>query len=353
MCDDARWLGGIELLKNMKAAALKQDRFSFNTALNSCEKVASWRVARDLLKVSGDLAVSPDTITHNSVLNVCAGCSHWETASSTLSKMQRMSLQADVISHSSALASCGGRWVQARVLLGRMQHANIRANVLTLNTLINSLEEDPMSEPTATLAGWSWALGILATMQLQPDVITYNSCIIAARPSNHWQLAKFLFRHASQNGLRPNVRTHNVVLATCDADGLWQIGICALRHMHSDGIQPDVITHSSVHSIFAQSLQWLHATEILLETPALQRNLVLYGTAVSSCSGEGRWRSAVTVLAAMLRRALLPNAVICNSLISACEKSCCWVQAIALMNAMSDSYVTGLTVGLSLGSREV
>ena len=134
-------------MKNMKAAALKQDRFSFNTALNSCEKVASWRVARDLLKVSGDLAVSPDTITHNSVLNVCAGCSHWETASSTLSKMQRMSLQADVISHSSALASCGGRWVQARVLLGRMQHANIRANVLTLNTLINSLEEDPMSEP--------------------------------------------------------------------------------------------------------------------------------------------------------------------------------------------------------------
>ncbi|CAE7429453.1 EMB2654 [Symbiodinium necroappetens] len=341
MCSDDRWQGGIELLQDMKAAALQQDRFSFNTALNSCEKIASWRVARDLLKASGDLGVSSDTITVNSILNVCAGWSHWETASSALSQMQRRSLQADVISHSSALAACSGRWVQAGVLLGRVRHAYIRTNVLTLNTVINCLEGDPMSEPADKMAGWSWALDIFATMQLQRDVITYNSCITAARPSNRWQLANFLFRHALQNGLRPNVRTHNVVLATCAADGIWRIGICTLGHMHSDGVQPDVITQSSVHNALAQSLQWLHATCILLETPARQSNLVLYGAAVSSCSGEGRWRIAVTVTAAMLRRALLPNAVICNSLISACEKSCCWVQAIASMNIMSDSYVRG------------
>ena len=347
IADTSLWGDGVVLLRNMAAAALKRDLFSYNTALSSCEKEGSWQHAQHLVDVLGHLAIASDTITANSLLSMYAGCSRWDSATSTLSRMSCASLQSDIISHSSALSACSGkRWALSGFLLHRIRDAQIRTNVLTFNTAISIFEGGllPESYDVHKRGAWQLALEMFAKMQVQRDVITYNACITTAKPRNGWHLASLLLQHASQAGIRPNVRTHNVAVATLDIEGLWQAGIWHLGSMRSGSTQPDVITYSSIQSSCAQSLQWLLGIRLLLETPGLQESVVFYGTAVGSCAVEGQWKNAVRIASIMVRRAVVPNAVICNSVISACEKGCQWIQAIgSLAGIFANSVETDLS----------
>ena len=62
--------------------------------------------------------------------------------------------------------------------------------------------------------------------------------------------------------------------------------------------------------------------------------MVTFGTALNSFAEEARWGHALSTTGLMARRAVLPNAITCNSLISACEKGCEWPSAIGLLGKM-------------------
>ena len=337
-CSETLWQRGSVLLRDMRRAALQQDLFSYNTALKSGEKAVPWQHAQSLFQLARQTAILPDTISANSLLSSCASGSRWERAVRTLLGMPSRLLQSDIISHSSALTAFPGRqWSVGCMLLHQLHQLEIQLNVLTYNTAISMLSDAhvPEASHSSGIPGWPYAVEAFAEMwQVQRDIITYNASITAAKAASCWELAVLLFQQASGAGLQPNTRTQNAVVAALDGDDLWRTGVSILRGMRSEHLRADVVTYASVQSTSAQSLQWLLATYLLLERPGLQASVVGYGTAVSSCAAEGRWGRASRIASVMLTRALLPNAVICNSLLNACDRGSEWVRAVGWFDDM-------------------
>lgn len=162
--------------------------------------------------------------------------------------------------------------------------------------------------------------------------------------STQWQLALFLLREVISIRLATTVSFGSAASA-CEKAGRWQEAHWVLEFLEPCGRFHKMFTFC--HDQAFQVLQELWEQE-------LAEDVVMYGTLVSACEKSGQWTQALVLLDLLRKRMLQEDVVLFNALISACEKRLvwCWKWLIMLYYGMlfSGRYCWGLMISIKSAS---
>ncbi|OLP94994.1 Ribosomal RNA small subunit methyltransferase F [Symbiodinium microadriaticum] len=226
------WSHSLELLRDMLLRHLEPDAICYSAVASAClglvlanamlgvlEMPGLWEASCQLLQEMQTSFVLPDVISYSNwppmvkrsigvAISSCEKAAEWSTALESLSDAGvRVHAKVDV--HAQACAS-GGAWQQALCLFAALPGRSLRANLVTYGTTISACakavqwqravtlmeqfyEGPRMQQASSTMmnaviyacargAQWRPALAWLRQMsdeELQPDVISFNSCIFA------------------------------------------------------------------------------------------------------------------------------------------------------------------------------
>jgi len=63
-----------------------------------------------------------------------------------------------------------------------------------------------------------------------------------------------------------------------------------------------------------------------MEVAGVERNPITYAVAINACSRNGQWQLGLQLLQEMGRKGVMPDTVVFNAAISACEKGRAWAR---------------------------
>ncbi|CAJ1376431.1 unnamed protein product [Effrenium voratum] len=205
--------------------------------------------------------------------------------------LRRAGSEPDVARCGAVCAACArqSRWQNSEALL------SVSANLVVSNSAVTALQRAAL---------WRLALRRLAAAEQRnfgADVVGLSAALRACR----WRWALHLAHHLRRARLH-NAFSHNSALIACgeaaDTDasgerGPWQLSSQLLLEMSHGSVAPDVVSYTS---------------EV-------------------TCSGS-RWPRVLDALQRMQVGQVAPNAATLNSAIEACERSCRWDLALALLS---------------------
>lgn len=176
-------------------------------------------------QVSTEAPLAPTSSTCNTEREelICfnsALVSQWLQALVLWSNHRR--LQPNVISYTSVLRALRRRWVQSLHWLHGMMLEGVRANGITMNTALNSLQRR---------GPWRRALGLFVPQLV--DAITCNSAISACEESSKWPSALQLLNLFDEEHLDRDILGFSACLAARVAKP-WILAPQLLRWMTQD-----------------------------------------------------------------------------------------------------------------------
>ncbi|CAE7534395.1 rsmF [Symbiodinium sp. CCMP2592] len=171
------WDSSSRLLEEMQASFVLPDVISYSVAISTCERAAEWCTALELLRSMEQQSVSSNIISCTSLISACASGGAWQQALCLFAALPGRSLSANLVTYGATISACARavQWQRAVTLMEqffegpRMQQAS--------STMLNAV-----IYACARGAEWRPALAWLRQMadqELQPDVISFNSCIFA------------------------------------------------------------------------------------------------------------------------------------------------------------------------------
>eukprot|EP00439_Symbiodinium_sp_Y106_P076919 s1560_g15.t9 len=171
------WESSSCLLEEMQASFVLPDVISYSVAISACERAAEWCTALELLRSMEQQSVSSNIIACTSVISACASGGAWQQALWLFAALPGRSLSANLVTYGATISACARavHWQRAMTLTEQffegppMQQAS--------STMLNAV-----IYACARGAEWRPALAWLRQMaeqELQPDVISFNSCIFA------------------------------------------------------------------------------------------------------------------------------------------------------------------------------
>ncbi|CAE7820860.1 rsmF, partial [Symbiodinium sp. CCMP2456] len=171
------WEASCRLLQEMQTSFVLPDVISYSVAISACERTAEWCTALELLRSMEQQSVSSNIIACTSAISACASGGAWQQALGLFAALPGRSLSANLVTYGTTISACARavQWQRAVTLMEqfyewpRVQQAS--------STMLNAV-----IYACARGAQWRPALAWLRQMsdeELQPDVISFNSCILA------------------------------------------------------------------------------------------------------------------------------------------------------------------------------
>ncbi|CAK9033331.1 Pentatricopeptide repeat-containing protein At2g31400 [Durusdinium trenchii] len=361
------WRTALWLLASLRGLSLRANAILQNAAINACGKCLHWQRAAWLLSDAQCQALQCDVISYNTIVplvvwplalallhvanpvkldvvtfNSFHGSS-WQRAAQMCQEMCQRSLQADLLSYNSAIRDLTSRWSMALGLVARSAEETLQADVVTCTSCL-SMCHLWWERSFAMLHSWS-------SRHLSGNSKTYNALISRVTSSN-WLQALVVFSDLFSGRLvRADVISHNAVIT----GSTWSVALSLFQRMRRDGTRPSAISENTVIStcerqqLWHQSLAfglplggpWWQALS-RLKLRNLQAGVVVVGAAVNACVTSG-WRRAQELLDLLRQRFSEPNVIIHNSMVSACEKSHAWQNALQ----MDDIDLPGFNAAIS------
>ena len=102
-------------------------------------------------------------------------------------------------------------------------------------------------------AQWTLALALLTTCEgaqpaVQPDVVTFNSLIVACGRANETDFAFALRTMMAARRIEPNTVTINALISACERVRRWDAALELLQGMQLHALRPDTVTLSAAIS---------------------------------------------------------------------------------------------------------
>eukprot|EP00435_Cladocopium_sp_Y103_P027946 s3065_g6.t3 len=252
--------------------------------------------------------------------------------------------------HTKVISQLGslGTWTKVLQLLGKMRSMRVQPNVITYNSSFSDLPGSLRSCDIFVIFGccihacgrssvWQHALALLDEMKqasLQPDNISYNSCISACEfAAGQKAFAAQLVAEMRKASLDADLVTFNASISSCEKVSDWEGALQNLTTMDSSYIQADVVTYGASISACEKGAQWMFAL-LLLEDMAerrLQSNVVVQTAAISACAKSSKWQTALCILKRMEAKDLLGDVIAHSATINACKKGAAWEEALELL----------------------
>ncbi|CAE7946839.1 MRL1, partial [Symbiodinium sp. KB8] len=132
-----RWEPAMDLLTQLRGAAVQLNTVICNTAISTCEKAQEWQRAVLLLEhIQCSRRMQPDLITYNAALAALAAVSRKDPGAAALAavlleQIETHGFQCNLITWNAAITACGDQWEAALDFLSRLERSWCLANAIT------------------------------------------------------------------------------------------------------------------------------------------------------------------------------------------------------------------------------
>ncbi|CAE7220788.1 unnamed protein product [Symbiodinium necroappetens] len=344
------WQLGISLQDSMQRITLSKDSFSMTAVLGCVAQVAKWELVLNLRRSFGSDSCGPTELS--AAISCCDAGREWLTALHLL----RAAPVADLASFSAAVSACGKQteWQPAYLLLHGAETAALQPDVLIYDAAIAACavaESNPCSS-AASCSCDRWALGsrlltLMSDSWIAASVFSATGAMTTFVRDSQWSLAVMFLAeilqmraitstHADQSS---RSTLHNAAISACEKAGEWQIGCLLLEKAEINNSSHRIGYHAGI-SALDKGGQWKRAFQMLhrMQLCSFAADLTGLNAAISSIQRsrdlehlvEGAWCRACAALDIASRKALWDEITI-STVVSACEKSGTWQQALGLL----------------------
>lgn len=344
------WQLGISLQDSMQRITLSKDSFSMTAVLGCVAQVAKWELVLNLRRSFGSDSCGPTELS--AAISCCDAGREWLTALHLL----RAAPVADLASFSAAVSACGKQteWQPAYLLLHGAETAALQPDVLIYDAAIAACavaESNPCSS-AASCSCDRWALGsrlltLMSDSWIAASVFSATGAMTTFVRDSQWSLAVMFLAeilqmraitstHADQSS---RSTLHNAAISACEKAGEWQIGCLLLEKAEINNSSHRIGYHAGI-SALDKGGQWKRAFQMLhrMQLCSFAADLTGLNAAISSIQRsrdlehlvEGAWCRACAALDIASRKALWDEITI-STVVSACEKSGIWQQALGLL----------------------
>ena len=339
---------------NEALTALKLSRTQYLSS-----RSATWiaEMSTDVRNRTCGLGLGDDPRAVTAALKRLAG--HGADLSGVLLSMRAATIEANVYHYNTAISTCQGPlWQSALDLLLRMSVHLVGADAVSQNAAMAAvgplwqrsanLFRDSDKEGVAfnsMLSSWSkvgnWELGQSALKEMrcslvQPDHISFTTCLDASGRADQWRRSWFLLGQMRTDSLRADVVAWNCAISCGRVS--WQRALEVVAAMPCHALQPDVVSYDS--AISRCTGKWQRASSLMglsmTLRASLRASLVTYHAAMTTFEAP-QWRFALGSLQGIGSERLKASALTYNSALSAYQKALRWLQASEMLRSMSVS----------------
>merc|ERR1719456_1530556 len=313
-----------------------------------------WQLSLNLIKEMRAAAIEIDSVIYNTSLATCVGAVQVDQARGLLEDMERTEGVADVITYNTLMKGYAkaGRMDQCYELFQELKRRNIPASQVTygilLDGFINENQLDRAAQIFSTMSGEGCSMNtVLYTTLIKgfaragevdqamkvyeqmrtersvpPDLITFSILIKANCDVDRLEEALKLLETMLHLNLRPDEVVFNNLLAGCARQANAELGRRLYADMLASGIRPSNATFSILIRLYHQCKLLEDAVEMLRDEPAKHKvdpEPRLFLQLIQSCIRERQGRRALEVYEMLISHSL-PSASTHSSIITTCVK---------------------------------
>ena len=275
-----------------------------------------------------------DVISYSSMVGAFEKTGNWEGCCLVLQTMRLAHLPCDATMQNSIInvfqERGQGRWRQAQLFLHHSGLANIRADVISFNGLIQAAQYHTHWATSQRL------LGLLPKRTLTADVISYSSAIQSCG-GLEWEQARSLLGEIETQQLRADGMVYSAAMSVLAEVGQWLMALQTLKKLEKGNVESDVVCFNTV--LAAGDLPGMEARKMLktLLAERLQPNIKTYNYMISIFLRAGDWQQSLTLLPEMLSNAVQPDGITRSFIAEACMEASDWVQAVESLDLVAES----------------
>lgn len=262
---------GKEVHKLVVATGLESDKFIVSTLVDMYSKCDSCSDARDIF----DRLQERSLVTWNAMISGYVQYGEIQEALHLFHWMQQVGMEADQATYVSVLKVCSGL---AALQEGIYIHADVVRDGIELDLYISTTLIDLYSQS----GNMDDAYRVFNRIA-RPDVVSWNALIAACAQHNNYRLADNCLEDMQHLGMSPNHATFVCILSVCSHAGLVEEGCGHFKAMRDAcGIVPTLEHYDSMVDLFGHG-GCLKEAEDLLETLPFAPNLTEWTSLLSSC----------------------------------------------------------------------
>lgn len=297
-----------------------------NVAISAHARRTSWQNALWIFQSMQLWRICRSTVSFNACAKALERGSLWQLAVDLFEKLTE-ALEPDALSYGIALSSLerGHQWQLALQLYSEIPPEV--ADLVCLNSTISACSK-----------GRAWHIAMtlfdVASIQFEPDVVTYGAAITGASVSH----AMKLLEEMTSRRIRRNTTVYNASIAACVAGSEWRLALRLFREMPLLKLLSDVYTYNSGMSAASKGRAWETALQLFFDMTRrfLRPSAISYNAAIGAL--ELQWSKAVHLYADMQNRSIQPDSYTFTALLKALEESGAWTLALDIFSTMTTRF---------------
>lgn len=252
-----QWHHAVELVREMKGAALPLNNEVCAAAINSC--VVPFDSGQDdvwleALRLFQDLTATtdPDGVTYIALLSAFAGCSRWEEALLLHRQTEHSESLEDRLRCTNCVVTACARGIAWPIAL-QVFDETPRPSLVTNNAVLSAFAEGSQ---------WRLALQVLQELprqKLSPTEVTLNTVLYALCRGSHHVAAQRLLGNMPSYSLTADLYSYTTVMSACTSVSCWEMTCDLLCTMISKKIGPDIYSINNIIGALANTPKWKEA----------------------------------------------------------------------------------------------
>ena len=276
VCEQAKqWQQAVVLLTEAALMRASLDVLFVNVAISTCDRVSMFHRALLLLDACGDWLVQPDVVSYNTAISSLGKAARWQQVVQRLGIMFSKQLLPDAITCASLIsASEPARWQHA-LAMTQLGCLNVQADIILFNSAMSAVEK---------MREWCNALGLQEEafrVGIRCDEFTYSAATSACAVAAVWTRALAMVGDSMSVHA---VHACNAAITSCEPTSRWQLGAGILQDAAAHNLAADCVTFNSAVRCYRWAGMWQWACHLLMDGARMRVSTVATcSDAVESC----------------------------------------------------------------------
>ncbi|CAE8643320.1 unnamed protein product, partial [Polarella glacialis] len=237
-CDGSgRWREALGLLLELCQQRLEIQPASMSAALGALAQGMQWELGLFLLGGARRRGLQTDALLESAAINIYAKGILWQEALCRLTGMRRLGARPDAASYVAACNACdlALQWEQAVIQWEALRAGGVPPSREPLNAVASAC---------SSVGLWQLALSWLQSASLLrlADSVTCNSVLSACAAASRWLEALVLLGSVE---LRPDLLSFNTGMSSCEWGGAWSHCLQLHRKLLGSRLVPDQQSYRS------------------------------------------------------------------------------------------------------------
>ncbi|XP_030457280.2 pentatricopeptide repeat-containing protein At4g01030, mitochondrial [Syzygium oleosum] len=223
-----------------------------------------------------------------------------------------------------------GHLQDAENLVGQMEEAGIKADIVTWNSMVSGYSMWGHTEKALDM------IHQIKLSGLTPNVISWTALISGCSQNGKYRESLEFFIRMQEEGIEPNAATISTILRICGGLSLLQKG----KEIHclsvKIGVTRDVYVATAIIDMYNKSGNWRSAHKVFKRIH--KNSLASYNCMIMGFAIYGLGKEAISLFHAMCSNGITPDAITFTAILSACNNSGLVDEGWEFFDKMSGDY---------------